>query len=153
MADHFDFDGVSIERFYNLVSKTDEPTFDLLDELGLSDKLHWVPTTMGFFNEGRPYPWGDPLSLLRFPLIGIFDKLRYGLFALVCVRRDRWPALENETAEQWIGRWCGPAIYQRFWKPLIDSNSMRLLTIFRPRGFRRASVVLDAHAEVFCRRN
>lgn len=102
MAGHFDFDGVSIERFYHFVSKTDEPTFDLLDELGLSDKLHWVPTTMGFFNEGRLYPWGDPLSLLRFPLIGIFDKLRYGLFALVCVRRDRWPALENETAEQWM---------------------------------------------------
>jgi len=52
MAGHFDFDGVSIGRFYHFVSKTDEPTFDLLDELGLSDKLHWVPTTMGFFNEG-----------------------------------------------------------------------------------------------------
>ena len=36
MAGHFDFDGVSLERFYHFVCKTDYPTFDLLMELGLS---------------------------------------------------------------------------------------------------------------------
>ncbi len=120
MAGHFDFGGVSIERFYHFVCKTDRPTFDLLDELGLTDKLHWVPTTMGFFNEDRLYSWGDPLSLLRFPKMSLFNKVRYGVFALVCVRRNRWPSLERKTARQWILRWCGPDIYERFWKPLLD---------------------------------
>jgi protoporphyrinogen oxidase len=120
MAGHFDFDGISIERFYHFVCQCDRPTFSLLEELGLADKLKWRSTTMGFFSGNKLYPWGDPISLMRLPLLGIVDKLRYGIFAFVCVRRNHWPALENEAAKDWILRWCGASIYERFWKPLLD---------------------------------
>ena len=120
MAGHFDFDGISIERFYHFICSTDLPTFSLMEELGIADKLRWRRTTMGFFNGNKLYPWGDPVALLRFPSIGIVDKLRYGIFAFVCVRRDKWSALENESAKDWIVRWCGPSIFERFWKPLFE---------------------------------
>lgn len=120
MAGQFDLGGVSLERFYHFVCKTDEPTFALLDELGLSDKLHWRPTSMGVFTGGRLHRWGDPLALLRFPLLSMWQKVRYGLFAFVCVKRDRWDALEHETARSWIVRWCGEDVYRRLWKPLFD---------------------------------
>jgi protoporphyrinogen oxidase len=120
MAGHFDFDGISLERFYHFVCKTDYPTFSLMQELGIADKMRWRETSMGFFHENRLYPWGDPLSLLRFPLLGPIEKMRYGLFAFICVRRNRWPALENESARDWIIRWCGYSIYDRFWRPLFD---------------------------------
>ncbi len=120
MAGHFDFDGISIERFYHFICLSDLPTFSLMEELGIADKLRWRQTTMGFFNGNKLYPWGDPLALLRFPLIGIVDKLRYGIFAFVCVRRDQWSVLENESAKDWIVRWCGPSIFDRFWKPLFQ---------------------------------
>ena len=67
MAAHFDLGGLSIERYYHFVCKADRSTFDLLAELGLSDKMRWVPTSMGYYIDGRLYPWGDPLSLLTFP--------------------------------------------------------------------------------------
>lgn len=38
VAAHFDFDGLSIERFYHFVCKADQPTFRLLKELGLADE-------------------------------------------------------------------------------------------------------------------
>ena len=120
MAGHFDFGGISLERFYHFICRTDYPTFELMQELGITDKLRWCSTTMGFFNEGKLHPWGDPISLLRFPSIGLIDKLRYGLFAFVCVRRNTWPALEHESAKDWIIRWCGPSIYERFWRPLFQ---------------------------------
>lgn len=120
MAGHFDLDGVSIERFYHFVCKTDQPTFDLLNELGIKGAIRWVPTTMGFFNNNRLHAWGDPISLLKLPGMSLIDKLRYGLFAFVCVRRNRWPAIEHESAKQWIVRWCGNSVYERFWKPLFD---------------------------------
>ncbi|MEI9981302.1 MAG: FAD-dependent oxidoreductase [Edaphobacter sp.] len=60
MAGHFDFDGVSIERFYHFVCRLDLPTFSLLEELGIADKLQWRTTTMGFFNENKLHPWGRP---------------------------------------------------------------------------------------------
>ncbi len=120
MAGHFDFDGVSIERFYHFICKTDTPTFALMRELGIDHLLRWRQTTMGFFNRGKLYPWGDPLSLLRIPTLGIVDKLRYGFFAFVCVRRNSWAAIEDESAKSWIIRWCGQSVYDRLWKPLFD---------------------------------
>ena len=56
MAGHFDFGGVFIERFYHFVCKTDYATFELLDDLGIKEKLRWVPTTMGLFLNGRLTP-------------------------------------------------------------------------------------------------
>ncbi len=123
MAGHFDFEGLSLERFYHFICKTDQPTFDLMQELGIADKLRWRSTTMGFFSDNHLYPWGDPIALLRFPFPGPFgfvDKLRYGLFAFLCVRRNSWPAIEHESARDWIVRWCGTNVYNRFWKPLFD---------------------------------
>ena len=60
MAAHFDFDGLSIERFYHFVCKADQPLFDLLNELGLEDAMQWRDTSMGFYFDGKLYPWGDP---------------------------------------------------------------------------------------------
>ena len=99
MAAHFDFDGLSIERFYHFICKADEPTFELLDELGISDRLRWRPTSMGYFDGRTLHPWGDPISLLRFPNIGLISRLRYGLFAFVSTRRERWDAIEREVGQ------------------------------------------------------
>jgi protoporphyrinogen oxidase len=120
MAGHFDFDGTSIERLYHFVCRSDYPTFALMEELGISDQLIWRPTSMGLFTGNKLYPWGDPISLLRFPLVGLIDKLRYGIFAFICVRRNRWSALENESAKDWIIRYSGAENYNRFWKPLFS---------------------------------
>ncbi|MGC2208589.1 MAG: NAD(P)/FAD-dependent oxidoreductase [Candidatus Korobacteraceae bacterium] len=120
MAGHFDFDGISIERFYHFVCRTDFPTFSLMQELGIADKLKWHLTSMGLFNGNKLHSWGDPVSLLRFPSLGMVDKIRYGIFAFICLRRNSWPAIENETAKSWIVRWCGISIYNQFWKPLFD---------------------------------
>ena len=58
MAAHFDFGGLSIERFYHFVCKSDHATFNLLAELSLGDKMRWVPTSMGYYFDGVLYPWG-----------------------------------------------------------------------------------------------
>ena len=120
MAGHFDFGGISIERFYHFVCKTDHPTFELLADLGIADKMRWVPTSMGFFSQGKLHHWGDPISLLRLPGISLISKLRYGFFVFACTHRDHWPALENQSAREWITRYCGKDNYDRFWHPLLD---------------------------------
>jgi protoporphyrinogen oxidase len=119
MAGHFDFGGVSLERFYHFACLSDLPTFALMEELGIADKMVWRKTTMGYF-DGALHPWGDPISLFKYPSLTLLEKMRYGLFAFVCVRRNSWPVLEHESAKDWIMRWCGKSIYDRFWKPLFD---------------------------------
>ncbi|MEO6187062.1 MAG: NAD(P)/FAD-dependent oxidoreductase [Steroidobacteraceae bacterium] len=120
MAAHFDFDGISIERFYHFVCKADQPTFDLLDELGMGDQMRWRTTTMGFFSDGKLHEWGNPVALLRYPGVGLLARLRYGLLAFVSTRRDHWAALENQSAKEWITRWAGREAYDKLWRRLFE---------------------------------
>ncbi len=119
MAAHFDFGDISLERFYHFICKDDEATFDLLDELGIRDRLRWRATSMGFFTGGKLHDWGDPFSLLRFPAVGWVAKFRYGLLAFVSTKRRNWRALEHQTARQWITRWAGEEAYAKLWEPLF----------------------------------
>ena len=119
MAAHFNFDGLSIERFYHFVCKGDAPTFALLQELGLGDRMLWRSTSMAYFIDGELHDWGNPVALLKFPSISLLARLRYGLLAFVSTRRDRWDALENQSAREWITRWGGHEVYERLWKPLL----------------------------------
>lgn len=120
MAAHFDFGGLSIERFYHFVCKSDVPTFELLDELGIGDQMRWRPTSMAYFINGKLHPWGEPLSLLRFPELDLFSKLRYGALMFLSTRRERWDRLENMTAHEWITKWCGAKVYELLWRRLFD---------------------------------
>jgi protoporphyrinogen oxidase len=119
MAAHFDLGGLSIERYYHFVCKADQATFDLLAELGLRDKMRWVPTSMGYFIDGKLHPWGDPVSLLKFPNLSLIEKLRYGAMMFFSTKRSDWHSLENVSAKDWITRWCGSAAYQKMWAPLF----------------------------------
>lgn len=120
MAAHFDLSGLSIERFYHFVCKADAATMELLDELGIGERLRWRVTSMGIFTGGRMRDWGTPIALLKFNEISLISRLRYGLFAFLSVRRDRWDSLEDESARVWITRWCGTEVYDRLWKPLFE---------------------------------
>ena len=120
MAAHFDFGGLSIERFYHFVCKADRPTFELLEELGIGDQMRWRATSMGYFIKGKLHPWGDPLALLRFPDLDLLSKLRYGALMFLSTRRDRWDALEHMSAREWITTWCGAKAYDLLWRRLFD---------------------------------
>ena len=120
MAAHFDFDGLSIERFYHFVCKADRPTFELLDELGIGDLMRWRPTSMGYFVDGKLYSWGDPISLLKFPKLDLVSKIRYGALMFLSTRRDRWDELEHQSAHDWITTWCGSKVYDLLWRRLFE---------------------------------
>ena len=119
MAAHFDLGGLSIERYYHFVCKADRPTFELMAELGIGDRMRWVPTSMGYYVDGRLYPWGDPVSLLRFPKLSLIEKIRYGAMMFFSTKRNDWRSLENVSAKDWITGWCGRAVYERLWSPLF----------------------------------
>jgi protoporphyrinogen oxidase len=120
MAAHFDLAGLSIERFYHFVCKSDTETMKLLGELGILDKLRWRKTSMGMFTDGKLHDWGNPVALLKFGKISLLSRLRYAVFAFVSVHRERWDAIETESARSWITRWCGAEVYDQLWKPLFD---------------------------------
>lgn len=120
MSATFDFDGLEIERYYHFICKPDQPLFDLLAELGLSDKLRWTDTKMGFYYNGRLYKWGTPLALLAFDGIGLIDKVRYGLHAMYAKSIRDWRDLDKISATAWIRRWIGSRAYDVLWRSLFE---------------------------------
>lgn len=120
MAAHFDFDGLSIERFYHFICKSDYPLFDLMAELGIGDRVAWRNTSMGYYIDGQHYRWGDPLALLRFPLLSLRGKLGYGLQAFLQTKRKTFDDLDAVNAKDWFIKWGGHRTYTVLWKRLLD---------------------------------
>src|ERR1700688_4754042 len=104
MAAHFDLAGLSIERFYHFVCKSDEPTFALMQELGIGDQMRWVDTSMAYFTHGAVHRWGDPFALLAFPYLNPVEKFRTGLQMFLTTRAKTFDAIESLTSRQWIER-------------------------------------------------
>ncbi len=120
MAAHFNFGGLSLERYYHFVCKADNPTFDLMAELGIGDSLRWAPTSMGYFFQGRLNDWGNPIALLRFPGLNLVEKFRYGLMMFVATKRTSAGVLEHMSAKRWIEAWCGRSVYEKLWRSLFE---------------------------------
>ncbi|AZR36143.1 NAD(P)/FAD-dependent oxidoreductase [Xanthomonas vasicola] len=116
MSADFDFDGLRIERYYHFICKTDFPLFKLLEDLQLSDRLHWTDTKMGYYYQGKLHKWGTPFALLGFPHLGLVDKIRYALHVMHTKGISDWTALDKENARDWITRWIGPQAYKVMWE-------------------------------------
>ena len=121
MSAHFDFNGMDIERYYHYVCGQDHPLFDLMDELNIRDKLHWVDTKMGYFFNGQLHKWGDPFSLLAFPHLDIISKIRYGAHMFFSSKRkkEQWKDLDSIDAVKWLKKGGGSKSYQVLWERLF----------------------------------
>ncbi|KVZ25952.1 hypothetical protein WL15_20310 [Burkholderia multivorans] len=120
MAACFDFGGLSIERYYHFHAISDHAFLKVLQELGLEDKMHWRETKMGYFYQNRVQPWGNPIALLKFKGLSLTAKIRYGLHAFLCTRRDDWRPLDKLEATGWIRRWVGEEAWEVLWRRLFD---------------------------------
>ena len=121
MSAHFDFNGMNIERYYHFVCGQDHPLFELMDELKMRDKLHWVDTRMGYYYNGQLHKWGDPFSLLKFPHLDIISKLRYGAHMFFSSRRkkEQWQDLDSIDAVNWLKKGGGLKSYKVLWERLF----------------------------------
>jgi protoporphyrinogen oxidase len=120
MTAAFDFSGLTIERYYHFHCVSDDAFLQILDELGLANEMRWVETKMGYWYQGKLQPWGNPVALLKFQGLGFIAKLRYGLHALWCTKRDDWHPLDKVEATRWIKGWVGAEAYEVLWRRLFD---------------------------------
>ena len=120
MSATFDFAGLPLERYYHFVCKTDQPLFDVLEKFGLSAKLRWKSTEMGFYYQGKWYDWGRPDALLKFPHLSMVDKIRFALHVLTTKAITDWRGLDKVQATTWIRKWVGERGYRVLWDKLFE---------------------------------
>lgn len=120
MTAAFDFGGLEIERYYHFHCTSDAAFLEVLKELGLSSRMRWIATKMGYWYQGRLQSWGNPIALLKFKGLGPIAKFRYGLHAFLSTKRDDWKPLDHVEATGWIKRWVGAEAYEVLWRRLFD---------------------------------
>lgn len=125
LASGFSIEGEPIERAYHHLFRTDESILRLVDELGISDRLEWHVSRQAMIANGRLYPFGGALDLLRFDALPLVDRLRTGLTVLRLQRTNRWRPLATVTALDWVTRNAGAASTRVIWEPLLRGKFSR----------------------------
>src|SRR5262245_3569424 len=123
LGTYFEHHDVTLDRYYHVILDSDAELIGLIDELGLTDQLHWSETGMGFLVDGRLYGFNSPLDLFRFGALGLPDRLRTGLGALYITKLKRRGAdLDDIRAVDWLRRMFGPRVFKRIWDPLLRAK-------------------------------
>lgn len=119
LAMPFDIQGRKLERYYHHIFKTDTSIISLINDLGLSDKLHWHRDFRATFYKGVLYPFNGALDMLRFTPLPLPDRVRLGFVSVMATRIKNWKRLEDVTADAWMRKYAGKAAYEVFWKPML----------------------------------
>jgi protoporphyrinogen oxidase len=119
LATHHDYGPFVWDRFYHCILPSDTHLIRLLHDVGLGDQLRWTRTLTGFYVDERFHSVSSSLEFLRFPLVGLWGKIRLALTISYCARIRDWQRLERISVEDWLVRTCGRSTYEKLWRPLL----------------------------------
>jgi protoporphyrinogen oxidase len=122
LAGTFDFAGHEVDRFYHVITPSDTRMIAMAEEVGLGDQLRFTPVGAGFYAGSEMHDFNGIADLLRFAPLSPVARLRLGWFVAQCQLRSSYDKLEQIPLETWLRRHCGKQVYERIWKPLLDSR-------------------------------
>jgi protoporphyrinogen oxidase len=118
----FPVPGNHLEHFYHHLFQSDKEITALIHELGIGEKLLWLPSNVGYFADGKIFPLNGALDLLKLGIIPIHDRVRLGLVTAYLQRVRNWEKFEKVTAEQWLRRALGDRAYRRTLGAQLDAK-------------------------------
>ncbi len=123
LAGTFPIEGTRLERGYHHWFTSDTYVTDLMSELGLGDRVMWIPSKVGFLRDGKIWNWVTPMDILRFAPLSLVGRLRLGLstFYLTYLQTDRNKFYDYEkiTAADWLRKFAGAEAWEKAWQPLF----------------------------------
>lgn len=115
-------DGAAVDRFYHAILSSDAHLRELCAELGLTDRMRFKETRMGFYYQGKTHSMNNVVEFLRFPPLGWIDRFRLGLTVLAAQFIRDWHKMEGINVEDWLVRWSGRKTFNNIWKPLLKAK-------------------------------
>lgn len=122
LADAWELGGIRWDRHYHVILMSDLRTRQLLDELNLSNDLVWTETKTGFFTDGRLVSMSNTIEFLKFPPLGLIDKLRLGATIVYASKIRSWLKLEQIPVVDWLRKWSGRRTTEKVWLPLLRAK-------------------------------
>lgn len=118
----FKIEGESLEKVYHHIFKTDKEVINLIEELGLQNKLKWHKSSVALFYNDKFYPFSGAIDLLKFGELDLISKFRLGTIYLLLKFDKNWKKYEKVTASEWMEKWAGKRAYEVIWKPLLKGK-------------------------------
>ncbi len=115
-------EGEPLECYYHHFFTHDAELHWLLEELELTARLAYFPTTMAVYRAGRSWPFSTPMDVLRFRAIPFWDRIRFGISGCMLTQLRSYTQQENLSALQWFRRWAGPRATEAIWQPLLQGK-------------------------------
>ena len=109
----FEVADTRLEIFYHHLFQSDTSIAALAEEVGVGDKLMWLPSNVGYFADGQIYPLNGALDLLKLGCIPFVDRVRLGLVTAYLQKVKNWKKYETVTAHDWLSRALGKRAYDR----------------------------------------
>lgn len=119
LAASFDFNGLNIEKYYHFICGSDDDLVNFADKVGVGDKLHFEPTKLTFYYNGKFYPFGSPFNLMRFTPISFLSRIKFGLNVISSKYSKDWEKLDEISAREWLTKKIGKQAYEVIWHPLL----------------------------------
>src|SRR6202007_3187774 len=79
-------------------------------------------TRTGFYTDGKLYSMSNTLEFLRFPPLGLLDKLRLGVTIFYASRLRNWQRQKQMAVTDWLKRWSGRHTFEKIWLPLLRAK-------------------------------
>lgn len=98
----------------------DKPIKNLAKEI--NNKIFFLRPKTSTLYKGKIFQLDSPLSLLKFPHIPFFDRLRTGLVIAYLRINPRWKPLEKVTSKEFLIKSMGRKSWEVLWKPLFVSK-------------------------------
>lgn len=123
--------GDRIERFYHHLSKTEETIVELIDELGLGNRLEWPIGKNAYYVDGVAYPLDTPWEIAAFPHMSLYDTFRLGMLTLGIDVRGGVPTFdtyddledfEDVPIREFVVEHTTERVYESFFEPLLEAK-------------------------------
>jgi protoporphyrinogen oxidase len=111
-----------LEQFYHHIFASDTDILDLIEELGLTEKLIWSSPKMGVYAKGKIFNFATAKDAILFSAIPLLDRIRFGLVTLYLKSRKEYAKYEHILATEWIKKYYGEKVHKTIWEPLIKSK-------------------------------
>ena len=122
LADAWQVGDVTWDRHYHVTLLSDLYVRELWEELGIESKMEWVETKTGFYTDGQLHSMSNTVEFLKFPPLGLIDKLRLGGTIFWASKLKNWKKLEQVHVADWLTKLSGPRTFKKMWLPLLRAK-------------------------------
>lgn len=119
-----DYGSFRWDRFYHCILPSDVALLDLLETVGVRDRVRWRKVGTGIRIGASTLPATTPADVARLPGMRLTDTCRFALSLAAC----RWPIpplgarLDRRSCDDYVRPLAGERTYRTLWKPILRSK-------------------------------